>query len=101
MDAVPESDAVVSAPGMRMLVSVSKRKIRRAVARNRVKRLVREAYRVHKQAALNELDSRWQLQVAFVWIPTEELPFSKVQQRMQHALTQIVAASQLTTAPHV
>ena len=42
-------DEKAALPPSSMLISVSKKKFKRAVKRNRVKRLVREAYRLHKQ----------------------------------------------------
>lgn len=50
------------------LVSVSKRHFKRAVKRNRVKRQIREAYRLNKQLIYNAvLQSDKQLYIAFIW----------------------------------
>jgi len=50
------------------LVSVSKRHFKRAVKRNRVKRQIREAYRLNKQLIHNAaLQSDKQLYIAFIW----------------------------------
>ena len=59
---VGELDAPVS-----ILVSVSKRYFKRAVKRNRMKRRIREAYRVNKQELLNVLAQKQiRLAVAFI-----------------------------------
>lgn len=41
---------------MRVLISVSKKRIRKAVLRNRMKRRIREAYRTHKTALYDTLN---------------------------------------------
>jgi len=74
------------------MVSVSKRKLKHAVDRNRVKRLVREAYRLNKQLLLDNVSEGIKFHVAFIWIPSEELPFEKVSYKMQTSLLRIVNA---------
>lgn len=46
-----QSDSILSKAG----VSVSKRSFKRAVDRNRIKRLIREAYRLHKPEYLSNI----------------------------------------------
>jgi len=46
-----QSDSMLSKAG----VSVSKRNFKRAVDRNRIKRLIREAYRLHKSEYLSNI----------------------------------------------
>lgn len=61
---VEELEAPVS-----ILVSVSKRRFKRAVKRNRVKRQIREAYRKNKHGLLQTLqDEGRQLAVAFIYL---------------------------------
>ena len=53
-----------------ILISVSKRRFKRAVKRNRVKRQIREVYRKNKQPLLDGLQSRGQrLAIAFIYRP--------------------------------
>ena len=73
-------------PGVRILVSVSKRYFKRAVKRNRIKRQLREAYRLQKET-LQPLDGG--LDIAFLWTSNEVLPTEKVFQKMKNILLRI------------
>ncbi len=88
-----EGDVSASAapvPPVSILVSVPKKRFRHAVDRNRMKRLVREVYRLNKHIlweALAEKDFR--LVLAFVCI-TDTLPtFRAVEKSMKKALIRI------------
>lgn len=82
---VEELDAQVS-----ILVSVSKRHFKRAVKRNRVKRLIREAYRVNKHALLQALAERQsRLAVAFIYLSDEIVDSSVIEERVKTALARI------------
>lgn len=55
-----------------LLVSVSKRRFKRAVKRNRVKRQIREAYRLNKQPLLEALAEKdLRLALAFIYLSDE------------------------------
>lgn len=83
---VEESDVPVS-----ILVSVSKRRFKRAVKRNRVKRQIREAYRMNKQELLSVLAQRQsRLAVAFIYLSDELVDSSVIEERMKTALARIV-----------
>lgn len=59
-----------------IMVSVSKRKFKRAVKRNHIKRLVREAYRIRKYELINPLTEKNKyMLVAFLFLD-KELPSS-------------------------
>ncbi|MBO7470915.1 MAG: ribonuclease P protein component [Bacteroidaceae bacterium] len=70
----------------RIMVSVSKRYFKRAVKRNRIKRQIREAYRMQKDL-LQPLNGG--LDIAFLWTSNEELPTEKVFQKVQTILQRI------------
>lgn len=64
-------------PDVAMLVSVPKRRFKRAVKRNRIKRLVREAFRLNKQLFV-DITNNYSigLDIAFLCV-TDELPTFK------------------------
>lgn len=84
------SDALKAAPPVSILVSVPKKRFRHAVDRNRMKRLVREAYRLNKHILWEALEGKDErLVLAFVCI-TDSLPsFSMVQKSVKKALVRI------------
>jgi len=71
---------------VRVMVSVSKRYFKRAVKRNRIKRQLREAYRLQKELLQPLMGG---LDIAFLWTSDEQLPTEKVFQKMQTLLQRI------------
>ena len=67
-----------SSPITQILVSVSKRHFKHAVDRNRVKRQIREAYRLNKQLLSDSLPQGCQLAIAFIWMTGEHIPSARV-----------------------
>lgn len=63
-----------------ILISVSKRKFKRAVKRNRVKRLTREAYRLNKMLFLDIVRTTEQpLDIAFLFLKDQLPDYSEVE----------------------
>ena len=81
---VEELEAPVS-----ILVSVSKRRFKRAVKRNRVKRQIREAYRMNKHGLLAVLTEKCRLAVAFIYLSDQLVDSSVIEDRMKTALARI------------
>jgi len=73
-----------------MLISVPKRNLHRANKRNRVKRLVREAYRKHKYI----LDGH-PFALAFIWLDPKLWTAADVEQRVVSLLNRVVEKSAL------
>ena len=77
-------------PPLQILISVPKRYHKRAVARNRVKRQVREAYRRNKAILAEALRARQRhMVVAFIWIADELCTSSRVERRVKDLLVRI------------
>jgi len=73
-----------------VLISVSKRYFKHAVDRNRVKRQIREAYRLNKEPLLELLAKRNEkLAIAFIYVSEEQMPTAFIVKRMQIALERI------------
>ena len=78
-------------PAAQILVSVPKRCFKRAVKRNRIKRLVREAYRLNKHILTDELDKAGHLKLSmcFIWTAERMLDTAEVEQRMISLLNRL------------
>ena len=73
-----------------ILVSVSKRRFKRAVKRNRVKRQIREAYRMNKHELLRVLEEKQcRLAIAFIYLSDQLVESSVIENRMKTALARI------------
>jgi ribonuclease P protein component len=82
-----------------ILVSVSKRRFKRAVDRNSIKRRIREAYRKNKQLLQPLLPKGMRVVVAFVYIGPDIVPSHKVEQRVLAALKRIGSRLQQSAEP--
>lgn len=70
-------------------VSVSKRNFKHAVDRNRIKRLMREVYRLNKHTLLENIDQ--QVAVMIVYTQRKELPFDLLNSKMKLTLKKLCA----------
>lgn len=83
-----------------ILVSVSKRRFKRAVKRNRVKRQIREAYRLNKQLLLPALQAQGQqLVIAFIYLSDKLLPTQQIQGQMRQILLRLAEQTQQQPVP--
>lgn len=69
-----------------VLVNVSKKKFKRAVKRNRVKRLIREAYRLNKTPYVQLLKQNGKrMDIAFLYLKNELPTFQEIEKSIQKA----------------
>ncbi len=71
-----------------VLVNVPKRLFKHAVDRNRLKRLVREAYRHHKHILWQTLGDR-HIALALLWIGKGEASYGTVEAKVKNLLLRI------------
>lgn len=77
----------IDTPCTQVLFSVSKRRIKLAVNRNRIKRQMREIYRLNKQMPLLQ-DNK--LALAIVYLENKQLPYYKIEEHVLICLNKIV-----------
>jgi ribonuclease P protein component len=74
----------------RIAISVSKKKFKRAVDRNRIKRIVKENYRLEKEILYQKYtDTSKQIDMLIIYTETKILPFSFVQKKIIELLNRI------------
>lgn len=74
-----------------ILTSVPKKRFKRAVKRNHIKRLMRETYRLNKHILTDTLADNM-LNIAFVYVDSNISSFDSMQKAMVAALTRISKA---------
>jgi ribonuclease P protein component len=70
-----------------ILISVPKKRIKRAVKRNRIKRLIKESYRLNKKELIPFLPERGKyLLIAFIFISDNECTYAEMENAMKKSL---------------
>lgn len=75
---------------VKVVMTVPKKKIRSAVNRNRIKRLLRESFRLNKASLIQIATLQGiSLHLAFIWIPSEQLEYERVDKKMKDSLLKL------------
>ena len=84
------TEAPTSAPPQ-VLISVSKRTFKRAVDRNRLKRLVREAYRLNKHRLTEAPEGHSIALLGLIYTGKEKKPFAVVEKKLTSGLERLLS----------
>lgn len=76
-------------PQVKVLLSVSKRKLRHAIDRNRAKRQLREAYRLQKQILTDHVPSGKVVHIAFIWLAENNMRTDIIKKQVGNILQRI------------
>lgn len=87
---------------VQFLISIPKKRIRRAVHRVTLRRRIREAYRLtRRQLLLAPLaDANCGVDIAFVYLDKTEAPYAVIHEKMTTLLTRIASAAEQPSTPH-
>ena len=88
-----------TAAAPQVLISVSKRTFKRAVDRNRLKRLIREAYRLNKYRLLEQPSGHQVALLGIIFTGKEKSPLALVEKRLISALNRLLNTTGAASAP--
>ena len=73
-----------------LLISIPKKRLKRAVQRNRMKRLTREVYRLNKSALdVSKLSECNSVDIAVIYVADKLLPYSVIEKSLVRALREV------------
>ncbi len=80
----------VQSASSQVLISVPARNFKRAVDRNKIKRRIREAYRLNK----SRFESGSKLLIAYIYVAKDILPSAEIHQKLPLTLEKLYAAKE-------
>lgn len=76
---------------VQIVISASKRSIKKAVSRNRIKRLIRESYRKNKSELYSTLlNNKKQFAIAIVYCGKDDIQYSKVEDVINRIINKLI-----------
>jgi len=91
-------DTISNPTPARILFSIPKRRFKKAVERNRLKRLLREAYRKNKHKLYQHLNTHNKhLAIAIVYTGKQELDYHQLEKKIMLAIQRLIQEIQKTS----
>ena len=85
-----KQEKTINEADVKVLISVSKKKHRRANVRNRIKRLMRESYRLNKHNFITfAKENSFNISIAFQYISDEILKYNLIENKMREILIKL------------
>lgn len=93
-----ENESENESPTISILTSVSKKRFKRAVKRNRVKRLIREAYRLNKKELIDfAKQSGKSYDIAFLYLKSELPTYTEIEKAILKTINILSGSNQPET----
>ena len=71
-----------------VLISIPKKRFKRAVDRNKLKRRIKEAYRLHKQVLGEEIQNFYLL-IGYIYVGREIANYQEVEEKLKQSLLRL------------
>lgn len=84
---------------VRMGFSIPKKRVKKAVQRNRIRRLLKEAWRLQKHALYTRIDPAMQLHCFFIFTGNDKLTFPEAEKTVQKAISKLIPLVAAPPAP--
>ncbi|UTW67684.1 ribonuclease P protein component [bacterium SCSIO 12643] len=78
--------------GVQHFISVPKKRFKLAVTRNRIRRIISEAYRLHANEIKQQFEhSNTYLAIGIIYIGKKEIRFSEIEKQMKDLLAELIS----------